>query len=54
MSNKVKLDVACELLRQAIKKSVSCPSVDLRWEKMATVSTQKKKLLSIQNSKVRF
>ena len=54
MSEKQKLDIACELLRKAIKKSVSCPSVELGWEKLAKVSTQKKKLLSIQNSRVRF
>ena len=54
MSDKVKADIAWNNFRKAMSNTVSCPSVELKWGKLAAVSTQKKKLLSIQNSKVRF
>ena len=54
MSDKVKLDVACELLRKAISDTMSCQANEKRWVELAKVSTQKKKLLGIQNSKARF
>ena len=54
MSDKVKADIAWNSLRKAISNTVSCPSEHIGWKKLATVSTQKKKLLGIQNSKARF
>lgn len=51
MSDKQKLDMACELLRKAIKNTVPCPDVNKRWVELSLVSTQKKKLLAKQNSR---
>ena len=54
MSEKQKLDLACELFRQAIKKAVPCSTdVQKKWVEMSLVSSQKKNMLAKQNASIR-
>ena len=51
MSEKQTLDKACELLRQAIKKTVPCSSdIQKRWVEMSLTSSQKRTMLLKQNA----